>query len=149
MKNRRHMMIMDIIENQVIQTQEELADELERRGQRTTQATISRDIKELRMVKATDHNGVYRYVIAASPSQRVTERQLRIFADSVISITNAQNMVVIKTISGSANAAAEAVDALHWDAVVGTIAGDNTVFLVAHTMEDAQLIVDRLQGYLK
>jgi len=148
MKNRRHLMILDIIDKQVIQTQEELADELERRQQHVTQATISRDIKELRIVKATDLHGVHRYVVSGKASQQLSERQIRIFSDAVISIANAQNLVVIKTIPGSANAAAETVDVLQWPEIVGTIAGDNTIFLAADSTEDAKAIVDRLKEYL-
>ena len=148
MKNRRHLMIMDIIENMCIQTQEELVDELRRRGQKVTQATISRDIKELRMVKVTDSKGNHRYAITSGSEQELTDRQMRIFADSVISVQQAQNIIVIKTISGSANAAGETIDAFKWPEIVGTIAGDNTIFLVAPDENGAQTVVQRFKGYL-
>ena len=148
MKNRRHLLIMDIIDNMCIQTQEELADELRRRGQNVTQATISRDIKELRMIKVTDSQGNHRYAISGGSERELTDRQMRIFADSVISLQQAQNIVVIKTISGGANAAAETIDAFKWSEIVGTIAGDNTIFLVSPNETDAQTIVERFQSYL-
>ena len=148
MKNRRHLLIMDIIESMCIQTQEELVDELRRRGQNVTQATISRDIKELRMIKVTDSQGNHRYAISGGSERELTDRQMRIFADSVISLQQAQNIVVIKTISGSANAAAETIDAFKWAEIVGTIAGDNTIFLVAPDDASAKNVVERFQSYL-
>jgi transcriptional regulator of arginine metabolism len=148
MKNRRHLMIMDIIENMCIQTQEELVEELKRRGQKVTQATISRDIKELRMVKVTDAQGNHRYAISSGSEQELTDRQMRIFADSVISMQIAQNIVVIKTISGSANAAAETIDAFKWEEIVGTLAGDNTIFIVSPDADSAKALIERFKVYL-
>ena len=100
------------------------------------------------MVKVTDSKGNHRYAITSGSEQELTDRQMRIFADSVISVQQAQNIIVIKTISGSANAAGETIDAFKWPEIVGTIAGDNTIFLVAPDENGAQTVVERFKGYL-
>jgi len=148
MKSKRRMMILDIISNNCITTQEELAQELMKRGEKVTQATISRDIKELRLVKASDENGVNHYTIPNSRRSGLTERQIRIFAESVQYITYAHNIVLIKTISGGANAAAETLDRLNWPEILGCIAGDNTIMTVLSETADPKAVTERLNNML-
>lgn len=128
-KAERQAVIVRLVEQEDIQTQEQLALALVARGFQATQATVSRDIKELRLVKILGQNAAYKYATPDAGEKKMTDRLSRIFADSVVSITHTGNIVVIKTLSGSANAAAEAVDMLQWKEVIGTIAGDNTMFI--------------------
>ncbi len=149
MKLLRHAAILEIIQQQEIETQEQLAAALCARGFQVTQATVSRDIKDLRLLKVLTGRGGYRYAIAEKADAWLSERLIRIFTESVQSIQSAGNIIVIKTLSGSANAAAEAVDALQWEEIVGSIAGDNTIFLAVPTPEVAQETVVRLRTLIK
>ena len=130
MKSVRQEMILEIIDSMEIETQEELAKELKQRGIRVTQATVSRDIKELRLLKVLSVNGGYKYATADQNEKGSTDRFIRIFSESVLSVAAAGNLIVIRTLSGSANAAGEAVDSLKWPEILGTLAGDNTLLVV-------------------
>lgn len=138
MKITRHSKILEIISQRDVETQEELVDNLKRQGMNVTQATVSRDIKELKLIKVMSSNGKYKYASMAHGESALSERLIRIFAQTVINIDVVGNMIILKTISGSAPAAAEALDSLNWDGVVGTIAGDNTIFALTRTPEKAQ-----------
>lgn len=138
MKNERHEMLLKIVADTAIETQEQLLDELQRRGIKSTQATISRDIKQLHLVKEHVGDGTYRY---AASKQRVrpnfADRLQTIFHQSVMGAEAAQNLVVIRTMAGMANAAAAALDSMEYDEIVGTIAGDDTIFVVLRDSESA------------
>ena len=149
MKNTRQSAILSIIEHQDIETQEELAQALRARGFAVTQATVSRDIKELRLLKVTTGHGTYKYATADRAEHSLSDRFVRIFVSSVISITFAQNIIVIKTISGSAAAAAEAVDSMHWPEILGTMAGDNTIFVAIREGKNTAEIIKRFQKMMK
>jgi len=149
MKAERHAAILDVIEKQSVQTQEELADVLRARGIAVTQATVSRDIKELRLIKVLADNGVYRYAPVGKTERGMADRFTRIFAEAVLSVNTAVNIVVIKTLTGSANGAAEAIDALNWPEIVGTLAGDNTIMVVVKTVESAPEVVRRFRSMMK
>lgn len=136
MKSKRQALILDIIEHNDLDTQEELALELEKNGVKVTQATISRDIKELSLIKVPDAKGGYKYAAAKQGEKSALDRHLRIFRDTVTNITDAGNLIVLKTISASAQAAAEIIDNLSWPEIVGTIAGDNTVLVIVKNIED-------------
>ncbi len=118
MKSVRHDMILEIIEKKDVETQEELAAELKARGVRVTQATVSRDIKELRLLKVLAENGGYKYATVERAERGMSERFIRILTESVLSIDSAINQIVIKTISASAQAAAEAIDSLKWSETI-------------------------------
>ena len=148
MKNRRQKAILDMVETKKVRTQDDIAAELKNLGIEVTQATISRDIKQLRLLKVIDAEGRQRYALRKDAAEEMTERQMRIFSDTVLSIEYAQNMVVIKTIAGSASAAAEALDTLQCQEVLGSIAGDNTIFLVTRDEASSREVKDRLSGYL-
>ncbi len=130
MKNERQKVILDIISSQNIETQEELGVQLQKRGYRVTQATISRDIKELHLIKVQAERGVYKYAVNESSTVLNTERMMRIFREVVVSIKGSGNIVVVNTLSGSGPAAGEAIDNFGIQEIIGSLAGDNTVFLV-------------------
>ena len=149
MKRQRHRMILEIIENQAIETQEALSEALRKYGFDVTQATVSRDIKELRLFKVMGDDGVYRYAVAERSEQGLTERLRRVFAETVQSVDYACNQIVIKTLPGGAHAAAEMVDTMRCKVVVGTLAGDNTILVILRTVEDAPEVVERFKGMMK
>lgn len=149
MKSVRHDLILDIIDKKDIETQEELAAELKARGVKVTQATVSRDIKELRLLKVLSENGGYKYATAERAEKGMSERFIRILAESVMSIESAVNLIVIKTISASAQAAAEAIDSLKWPELLGTIAGDNTILVIARSEEAVESVVNRFHALIK
>lgn len=131
MKMNRQAKILELIENKDIETQEQLLAELNQLGFTTTQATISRDIKELRIIKEQSPSGAYRY--SATPKQlepTLTSKLNSIFKQSIVACDHAQNIVVIKTMPGLASAACSAIDAMNLDMIVGTLAGDDTAFLL-------------------
>ncbi len=149
MKTIRQVAILDLIEKQEIDTQEELADALRARGIQVTQATVSRDIKELRLLKVLTPSGTYKYATADKAENGLTERFTRMLAESMLSVAASNNLIVVKTLSGSANVAAEALDSLHWPELLGTLAGDNTILLVIRSNEETSLVVSRLQEMMK
>lgn len=145
MKTMRHAMILEIIEAKNIETQEELAEELRRHGVNVTQATVSRDIKELRLLKVLSDNGGYRYATAERAEKGINDRFIRIFTESVMSIAGAGNLIVLKTLSASAPSAAEAIDSLKWPEIIGTIAGDNTILVIIKNIEDVDEVIGRFR----
>lgn len=149
MKTVRQVAILDIIEKHEIETQEELADALRQRGIKVTQATVSRDIKELRLLKVLTSVGTYKYATADKAENGLTDRFIRIMGESVLSVAASANMIVVKTLSGSASVVAEAIDSFHWPEVLGTIAGDNTIFMVISSEDDVSRIVSRIQDMMK
>lgn len=138
MKFQRQAKILDLIEHNQIETQEELSAKLCELGYDTTQATVSRDIKELRLVKTLSPSGKYYYATSAKEADiSFTSRLRNIFRECVTSIESAQNMVVVKTLPGLAQAAAMAIDSMHIPNVMGTLGGDDTVFVVMRDTETA------------
>ena len=144
MKSKRHSKIIEIIKSTAIETQEELAEELKKAGFDVTQATVSRDIKNLKLVKKQDNKGHYRHTIIEEEKNEMVDRLSNILANTVTSVENVDKMVVVKTISGSASAAAEAIDTLHLGEIAGTIAGDNTIFILVRSLEKAETLVSRI-----
>ncbi|MBS5151284.1 MAG: arginine repressor [Butyricicoccus pullicaecorum] len=140
MKFQRQAKILDLIEKQEIETQEELSEQLRLIGYTTTQATVSRDIKELRLIKILSaQTGKYKYAVASTEVESSFSTRLRnIFKECVTDINIAQNIVVIKTLPGLGQAAAMAIDAMRNQAVVGSLGGDDTVFIVMKDNETAQ-----------
>ncbi|MCL1795721.1 MAG: arginine repressor [Clostridia bacterium] len=149
MKTQRHKVILEIVENQSIETQEELASVLGKRGFDVTQATVSRDIKELRLLKVLTDQGAYRYAVAEKAEQGLNERLKRVFMESVLSIDYAMNQIVIKTLPGGAHTAAELVDTMRWKEVLGTLAGDNTILVIVRDVVSAPGIVERFRGMMR
>ena len=149
MKSARQIAILEIIAENAIETHEELADALRLRGFQVTQATVSRDIKELRLVKGLSHDGIYRYVSSDKSESSLNERFIRMFSDTVISIDHAYNQIVIKTLSATAGIAAETIDGLHWPEILGTIAGENTILLIVRSVEDVQTVIERMNAMIR
>lgn len=144
MKSKRHSKIIEIIKLMAIETQEELAEELKKAGFDVTQATVSRDIKNLKLVKKQDNNGKYKYTIIQEEKNEMVDRLSSILTNTVIAVENVEKMVVVKTLPGSASAAAEAIDSLNLGEIAGTIAGDNTIFIMVRTLEKAEMLVARI-----
>ena len=133
MKNKRHNKILDIIQLQNVETQEMLQELLQDYGFKVTQATVSRDIKELKLIKKLDENGVYKYV---SPLDSKIKQN--IFMDTVMGVDYAMNTIVVKCHTGMAQAACAALDSMNYDNIVGTLAGDDTIFVLMKTEADAE-----------
>ncbi|NLN40829.1 MAG: arginine repressor [Clostridiales bacterium] len=149
MKYNRHSKILEIIEKKDIETQEELAEELRKEGINVTQATVSRDIKELRLVKVLAPSGIYKYAVIDKNNMDISPKLIRVFAESVLSIDYANNLIVIKTLAGSAQAAASAIDALNWKEIVGCIAGDDTIMVVVRENESVREVIDRFNQLIR
>ncbi len=149
MKSTRQNAILEIIREKDVDTQEELADELRKHGFTVTQATVSRDIRELRLLKVLTAGGSYKYATADKPESGLSERFHRIFSESVLSIAHSYNQVVIRTLPGSANVAAEMIDNLRWPEILGTLAGDNTILMLVRTVEEVDVVLRRIDEMLK
>ena len=137
MKAKRHDMISKLIASENVETQEELAGKLRDHGFSVTQATVSRDIKELRLIKVLTPEGRYRYATVEKAEADLQERFIRMFSNCVLSVTSAGNMIVIKTMPGLANGAAAAIDKLNIPEMLGTLAGDDTCFVVLKDTQSA------------
>lgn len=148
MKSARHNLILEIIETKDIETQEELAEELKNRGVRVTQATVSRDIKELRLLKVLSEHGGYKYATVERAEKGMNDRFARILADSIVRVEPINNLIVVNTLTASANAAGEAIDSLKWGEVMGTIAGDNTLLIITRSNEDAESLMAKFNSLL-
>ena len=149
MKSARHNLILEIIENKDIETQEELAEELLNHGVKVTQATVSRDIKELRLLKVLSDHGGYKYATVERAEKGMNDRFIRILTESVVSIECVNNMMVLKTLPASASAAGEAIDSMKWNEVLGTIAGDNTLLIIGRSEEAVEAIQNRFNNLVK
>ena len=149
MKSQRQAKILEIIANKSIETQEQLLTELQAAGFRGTQATISRDIKELRIVKELTSLGTYRYTTSASDlGSSFSARLNTIFRECVISFDYAQNIIVVRTLPGLASAAGSAIDAMNLHTIVGTLAGDDTVMIVMRDTNAAATLCGEIRSLL-
>lgn len=149
MKVARHEKIIELIQEFDIDTQEELAARLNEAGFKVTQATVSRDIRALKMTKVAGRDGKSHYAILEDSPGVLGDKYTRVLHDALTSIDVGQNMIVIKTISGMAMGVAAALDAMKWPEILGSIAGDDTVLCVAKTSEQAQYTKDKLKSILK
>lgn len=148
MKTRRHAKILEIISSHSVETQEELQALLRQAGYQVTQATVSRDIKELRLIKTPDTGGGYRYTVAKGGGEHISAKFHSIFSSSVMRVQYAQNIVVVHCLPGMAQAACAAMDSLHWDQVIGTLAGDDTFICVVTSEREAEDLVLELKKLL-
>lgn len=149
MKYNRQAKILEIIEAEVIETQEEIAEKLKALGMDVTQATISRDIKELRLIKVMSQDGRYRYAPFSKTENVVYNRLMTIFTESYASSDYANNIVVVKTLPGMAQASASAIDSLSWPEIVGSIAGDDTVMIICRAEKIAEELVNKFNKMAK
>lgn len=145
MKSERQIKILEIIKKYNIETQEELTDHLEKEGFAVTQATVSRDIRELKLTKMTDEAGRQKYVTVSGNHGDMSEKYIRVFKAGFASMDMAQNILVIKTVSGMAMAVAAALDAMDCHEIVGSIAGDDTIMCAVRTVEDTENLMKRLR----
>lgn len=144
MKSERHAKIVELIGKYQIETQEELAGLLNENGFCVTQATVSRDIKELKLTKVPSANGGQKYDLVQQ-GDSVSEKYLHILKNGFVSMDMAQNILVIKTVSGMAMAVAAALDNLKWNEIVGCIAGDDTIMCAVRTVDDTKLLMNKIR----
>ena len=149
MKRKRHALILELIQQYEITTQDELLAKLRENGFEVTQATVSRDIKELRLFKAMSPSGQYRYMAGAAQGDEYLAKFYTIFSGSVISVDYAGNTCVVKCYAGMAQAACAAIDAMHFEGIVGTLAGDDTIFVLCRTPELTQQLKSSLDKMLQ
>ena len=145
MKSGRQSEILKIISERDIETQNQLLQALSERGVKTPQAPLSRDIKDMRLVKELGPNGTYRYAAARSETENYEERLKKIFRESILSCDIAQNLLIIRTLPGLANGACSAIDAMHVENLVGTLAGDDTAFLAMRDVESAKHLFSEIK----
>ena len=149
MKILRHAKIKEIVEQQVIETQEELAESLRSHGIEVTQATVSRDIKELRLIKVPTGDGRYRYAYPMEQSLLFSQSRMeRMFRDSVVAIDYSENIIVLKTLPGGGQAVAATIDHAKWQEGIGTVAGDDDILVVVKPAQAAASVADRFRGLL-
>ena len=149
MKKIRHRKIVEIIERYDVETQEELANYLKDAGFAVTQATVSRDIRELKLSKIPTGNGRQKYVVLKQDDAHMGDKYIRVLKDGFVSMDMAQNILVLKTVSGMAMAVAAAVDALRFPEVVGCIAGDDTIMMAVRTVEETKSLMEKIHGMLE
>ena len=145
MKVSRHAKIVELISQYDVETQEELAELLKKEGFKVTQATVSRDIRDLKLTKVQTDNGKQKYVILLPEENVISEKYKRVLQDGFVSMDMAQNILVIKTVSGMAMAVAAAIDNLKWTEVVGCIAGDDTIMCAIRTVDETILVMDKIR----
>ena len=148
MKSERHARIKDILETQEVETQEELAEALRSRDIKVTQATVSRDIKEMMLFKVPTESGRYRYAAPQQENVVFTKNRLaRLFKDNVTGVDSSENLIVVKTLPGSASLVAAGLDQSQWPEVIGTIAGDDNILVVVKPKAAVLRVVKRLSQY--
>ena len=145
MKVERHSKIVELIGKYEIETQEELAEKLNQSGFNVTQATVSRDIRDLKLTKILGENGRQRYMVLECPRGTSAIKYIRILKDGFMSMDMAQNILVIKTVAGMAMAVAAALDAIHFQEVVGCIAGDDTIMCAVRSVDDTIIVMEKIK----
>ena len=149
MKVNRHAKIVELINKYQIETQDELAEYLNEAGFKVTQATVSRDIRDLKLTKVPAENGRQKYAVLQSTQNGMTEKYVRILRDGFSSMDMAQNILVLKTVSGMAMAVAAALDAMNWNEIIGCIAGDDTIMCAVRTVDDTILLMEKIKKLLE
>ena len=149
MKQLRKEKVIELIEQYDIETQEELADYLREAGFQVTQATVSRDIRELQLVKVSGDNKRQKYALPMQEKPGLGDKFTRVLRDGMVSVETAQNILVAKTVSGMAMAVAAAIDAMEFEEIVGTIAGDDTIMVAIRTVEEAKAVKEKMQKMLE
>ncbi|MFI3208723.1 MAG: arginine repressor [Eubacteriales bacterium] len=149
MKVKRHAKIVELINQHNIETQEELAERLNGEGFSVTQATVSRDIRDLKLSKVSTDEGKQKYIILQTKSNDLDEKYVRILRDGYLSMDMAQNILVIKTVAGMAMAVAAALDNINCKEIVGCIAGDDTIMCAVRSTEETVVVMEKLQKMIK
>ena len=145
MKTSRQSKIIEIIQKYDVETQEELSEYLVKEGFSVTQATVSRDIRELKLTKIAMDNGRQKYAVFADTSEDMSEKYVRVLKDGFLSMDNAQNILVIKTVSGMASAVCAAIDAMKIHEIVGSIAGDDTIMCAIRTVAETHSLMKKIR----
>ncbi|MBQ4282679.1 MAG: arginine repressor [Lachnospira sp.] len=148
MKSKRHSKIVELIKTNAIATQEELASALNEAGFNVTQATVSRDIRELNLTKMSV-DGKLRYVVLESGNSHMADKFIRVFKEGFVGMDMAQNILVVKTVPGMAMAVCAALDAMQWNEIVGSIAGDDTIMCAVRTVDDTIKLMNKLKNILR
>lgn len=148
MKEQRQSAILNLIQKNEIETQEDLAEALENQGFSVTQATVSRDIRELKLTKVATKAGSQKYVALVNYEQQVSEKVIRVFKDAFVSMDVAGNILVIRTLIGMGNAVAAAIDAFQIEGIVGTLAGDDTIFCAVHHDHQMEQVMEKFKDIL-
>lgn len=149
MKRQRHEVVVDLINRYDIETQEELAAYLREEGFDVTQATVSRDIRELKLSKIATGNGRQKYIIFRNDDSHLGDRFIRVLRDGFVSMSMAQNILVVKTVQGMAMAVAAAIDAMKFPEIVGCIAGDDTIMAAVKSVDDTMVVMDKINKILE
>ncbi len=149
MKKNRHRKIKELVEQYEIETQEELADKLREAGYAVTQATVSRDIREMKLSKVPMGDGRQKYTILVHSDHYLSDKYIRVLKDGFVSMDMAQNILVIKTVAGMAMAVAAALDAMKLKEIVGSIAGDDTIMVAVRTVDDTKCVMDKVRSVLE
>lgn len=149
MKVKRQSKILELIRNNDIETQEELQAHLEKDGFAVTQATVSRDIREMKLTKISTNGGKQKYIALNDKAEDLSEKYVRVLKDGFISMDMAQNILVIKTVSGMAGAVCASIDAMNIHEIVGSIAGDDTIMCAIRTTEDTVAIMKKLRKFVE
>lgn len=149
MKSRRHLKIREMVMNREIETQEELVASLQQEGFRVTQATVSRDIKELQLIKVPLEDGRYKYSLPTEPKFNPMYKLQRTLTDHFVHIDYADNLIVMKCMPGTANAVGVLIDQLDWEEVMGTICGDDTILIICRTKEHSVQVTQRLLDLIR
>ncbi|MBO5055165.1 MAG: arginine repressor [Lachnospiraceae bacterium] len=149
MKKSRHQKIKELVEQYEIETQEELADKLREAGYNVTQATVSRDIRELKLSKIPMGDGRQKYTVLLHSDHYLSDKYIRVLKDGFVSMDMAQNILVVKTVSGMAMAVAAAIDAMKLKEIVGSIAGDDTIMMAVRTVEDTETVMGKIRNVLE
>ena len=149
MKRQRHVVVVDLINRYDIETQEELAAYLREEGFDVTQATVSRDIRELKLSKIATGNGRQKYIIFRNDDSHLGDRFIRVLRDGFVYMSMAQNILVVKTVQGMAMAVAAAIDAMKFPEIVGCIAGDDTIMAAVKSVDDTMVVMDKINKILE
>ena len=149
MKKNRHSQIIELIEMYDIDTQEELAERLKKAGFQVTQATVSRDIRELHLSKIPCGRGKQKYVLLRQDESQLSDKYIRVLSDGFVSMDMAQNILVIKTVAGMAMAVAAALDAIKFKEIVGSIAGDDTIMVAVRTTEETKVLMQKIEQLME
>ena len=149
MKRQRHEVVVDLINKYDIETQEELAAYLKEEGFEVTQATVSRDIRELKLSKIATGNGKQKYIILKNDDSHLGDKYIRVLRDGFVSMNMAQNILVIKTVQGMAKAVAAALDAMKFPEIVGCIAGDDTIMAAIKSTDETKVVIDKINEILE
>jgi transcriptional regulator of arginine metabolism len=148
MKGQRHIKIREIIANQEIETQDDLVASLRNAGFQVTQATVSRDIKELMLIKVPTDEGKYKYSMPTAQRYNPVQKLQRALVDSFVSIDHTGNLVVIKCLPGTANSVAVLIDNMEWSDLLGTICGDDTILMICRNEEYSEFIISQIMGFI-